>query len=338
MVEHYTQRAGIDTYVLYGEESSYAVAPTSYDKIFGIMQRFNASPRRNLIRVRGMKGKLPASNTEPTARDVQHILKGRFEGTASVEFQPITFDFLKYVMGSVSGSGTTVEPYQYPQAEATSDADKKKYLKLPSISLISNYRFGGSGDSADKAWKYLGGMINSFRLGCRLNEVASVTLDVPYGDMKPTTSLATPVALPDIEPYYFVGASIEVPSGNAITNPIQDFELTITNNVEIRYGQGSDTGKTGIIKERDISFTMTIDAENSTFMDYFTGGSDSLAEPTEIAEIVVKMNGDIYHSLIIHLLQCKIDEPTRDMSYPEVITEGLTVYPKVVYFEEIQSA
>lgn len=338
MVEHYTQRAGIDTYVLYGEESGYATDPASYNKLFGIIQRFGASPRRNLIRVRGMKGALPASNTEVTSRDPQHILKGRFEGTASVEFQPITFDFLKFVMGSVSGSGTALEPFQYPQATATTDADKKKYIKLPSLAIMSNYRFGGTGASADKAWKYLGGMVNSMRLGCRLNEVASVTLDIPYGDMKDTPTLATPVATPDIEPYYFAGASIEVPSGTAITNPIQDFELNVTNTIEIRYGLGSDTGKVGIAKERDISFTMTIDAENSTFMEYFMGGSGSLADPTTISEIKVTMIGDANHSLIIHLLQCKIDEPTREMTYPEVITEGLTVYPQVIYFEEVQSA
>jgi hypothetical protein len=249
---NYSVRAGVDTYVLYDEENSYRTAPSSFNKTLGIVTRFNAAPKRNLQKIRGMMGALPALNQTTTHRDPLHILRGKFDGTMSVDFIPLDFGFLEYVMGTSSGSGTSGSLYNYPQATASSDADKRKYLKIPSISFVTNYMFDGSVDSANKCWKYIGAGINDFTLEGSFGEVVTASISAPFSNMTGSSGVATPVAIGTNEPFNFTGVALQVPTGFGITNIFEDFSLKISNTVEILYGMGTDgdIGKQMIVKDR----------------------------------------------------------------------------------------
>ena len=337
---NYSVRAGVDTYVLYDEETSYGTAPSSFSKTLGIVTRFGATPKRNLQKIRGMMGVLPASNQTTTHRDPLHILRGKFEGTMTVDFIPLDFGILEYVMGTSSGSGTESSPYNYPQATATADADKRKYLKIPSISFVTNYMFDGSADSANKCWKYLGGGINDFTLEGSFGEVVTASISAPFSNMTGSSGVATPVAIGTNEPFNFTGVTLEIPTGSGITNIFEDFSLKISNTVEILYGMGTDgdIGKQMIVKDREVTLDVTLNAEGTKYIDYFMGGASTLSAPTEISSITLTLTGDTNKVLTAVLLRCKIDDPNRDNSYPNVVKEKFTIHPEVVYFTEQVSA
>lgn len=328
-------RAGIDTFTLYGEEAaSYGTKAADINKLFGNVTAFSANPSRNLIKLRGFKGVLPAANTTSTARDAHQILRGNFEGSGNVAFNPFNFRWMKVVLGTESGAGTGASKYNYPQATASSDADKKKYLRIPSLTISENNRYSGTSDNVDRAFAYLGSMVNSCTINGNVGEPVSVSLDYVFGDMSTSTTLETPVATPTNDVYHFVGTTLEIPTASAIDNIFESFSLTITNDVELLRGQGSDKAKQGIVKERNFEFSPTLTNEGVEFLKSFMGSATALAAPTEIASITLKMVSETNKNVNIVLLRCKIDNPTKSQDYPNVVKEGMTIHPQVIYVVE----
>jgi len=330
-----TIRTGIDQYVVFGEETTFATEPAALNKSFNFLQSFGSNLSRSLIKIKGISGNLPSANTELTSRDTQRIVRGKFEGSVNVSFNPVTFDFMKYVLGTVSGAGSVASPFNYPQATAATDSDKRNYLKIPSLSISTNYYFDGSGDAVDKVWKMLGWKVGSCTVSGSVGEPCTVALDGAFADLKGSTTLDDPIALPTEDPYHFIDASFEYPTGSPINNITESFELSVTNELELLWGMGSDIAKESKEKGRDFSLKLNMTREGTAFMDDFMGDATTLGIPTEIASITVKLQKDADRIINIICLQCKIGENPLQEDYPNVSKENIVITPKLVYITEV---
>jgi hypothetical protein len=156
-----------------------------------------------------LQGTLPALNTTKTARDAFNIVAGKSELTVDVEYQPQEFSFLKYVLGSTSTAATTV---YYPQQSATLEADKKKYLTVPSIAIMERFDFEGAGDSANTALKFLGLKVNTWSMAASIGEPVKCTANLMGSDIlfdQTTVSTNYPfTALSSNDIFHFVESEV----------------------------------------------------------------------------------------------------------------------------------
>lgn len=339
----YDVRAGVDTYCLYGEEeTAYNTESASIDSHFGIVQSVTPNIRNNLQRIRGMKGADPTTNTAQNPRDTVHLIPGKFEGTISSEFQPSNFRWLKYVLGSESGLGTAASNYAYPRATAGTAGEVLELLSLPSMSIATNFQFGGSSDNTSKAWKFLGCKVTSCTIRAAVGEPVSVSLEFQVGGLAASTTLETQVALDTNEVYYFTGANVEYPASSSVANIIEGFELTISNDIEQKHGCGTGvatrTAKTAKARTRDFSLRLNLTAEGTQFMDDFLGSATAIGTPVEIATVVLKFAGDTNHVCDITCRNVQIDEDNMPQTYPDIVPENITLIPKTVTVVEQVSA
>ena len=333
----YPTRGGIDSFGLYKAEDSYGADPgtwTANAAHFGMTQKITPSSKRTLNKVRGLSGTLPTVYTASTSRDAKQIFSGKFEVGCSVEFQPQTFAFMELVMGTVSGS----DPYYYPQATATTEADKKLYTTAKSFSIMTRFDFGGTTDSADKVWIYSGMIVNSFTLKAAMGEAVSCTLDCVGATMTAdVTTVATSypfTALSAADVYNFVHCDVEY-GGVSITNIIEGFDLTLGSTAEILYGLGAVTGKHGTIKARDVSLTVDLTFEGTQFLDDFMGEATTVAAaPVKIDTIELKLVKSASIDCTITLKNCKLSSPDTDMSYGEISKEKLNLEAEFMYVVE----
>lgn len=334
----FTARAGVDTYLLYGTETTYGTEASSLNLHFGIVQSVTPNFRNNIQRIRGMKGVDPTANTDANPRDAKHQVAGRFEGTVSSEFQPQHFKWLTLVLGSTSGTGTAGSPAIYPAATGSASA----YLDLPSATLSTNFEFGGSADAADKAWHILGCKVTSCTIRAAVGEPLSVSLEFQIGGLAGDATLVTQVALDAADVYYFVGANVEYPDGTDVPNIIEGFELTITNGLDPKHGCGtgsaSRTVKAIRATTRDFSLRLNLTAEGTQFMDDFMGGATALGDPTEVATVTLALTGDTDHTCDIVCYGCRIDEESMPQTYPDTVTENVTLIPNYVIATEVHTA
>lgn len=326
-------RAGIDSYLVYDEENTYKEELTSFTKTFGTLTSFDNNWNNNLNKIRGSTGGvLPSTNEETTSRDAQEILPGTADGSMSLSIEPREFRWLKYVMGSESGSGTSTDAYNYPQSSATTDADKIKYLDIPSIGLSLNNLYGGTGDSADSKVLVRGAKINTATISGSSGEEITASVDVVYSEAEPETGVNTGVALPSTSFYNFDDSEIEIPGGTSIANTIQDFEISIENGVSLRHGLRNRTAQDAVLGERNFSLTITVDHESNEFMkDAIQAQNDY--QPTVFSEVrIILDNGT--NTLTAHCINCKLGDSNISHSYPDIVTEPLNLEPELIWFEE----
>jgi len=335
----YEIRGGIDSFALYKAEAAYGTDPGTWTTgalHFGIETSIKPTPKRNLTKVRGMSGTLPAAQTAKTSRDAQQIFAGKYEVGIAIEFQPQTFDFMEFVFGSKSGS----DPYYYPQETASTESDKKKYTQAPSFSLMVRKDFGGSTDAQDKVWIHSGCIVNTMTLRAAMGEAVSVSLDaIGAVTTASVTSVATAfpyTACSSADVYNFSHASVTY-AGAPVTNIIEAFDFTIGNTAEILYGLGSYVGKTGVWKARDVSVTLDLTNEGTQFMDDFMGAATSVTDPVKISAIVLTLSKSASINMVITLTNLKIADDDAGLEYGEVVKEKITLEAEVAYCVENQA-
>lgn len=332
MTDDISVRSGIDSFLIYEEEATYKTKPASITKAFGLVTSFNPTVRRNVSRRKGTRNTLPAAATEASARDAFKLLKGLKEGEITIEAEPLDFNHLNLVMGSSSGSGTTVAPYWYPQESASTDADKLKYNRQPSFSISTNYHFDGSGDNASTAIDLLGNKVSNYTIRAQSGEPVTFTLATVFAGAT-KNALETGVALSSVDPYYFVEADLESPTGTSVSNIIDNFELQIATGTTLRHGLGSDEAQKATVGGRDFTLTVTMDAEGTEFWD------DVIASdvPT-IASMTFKFERSDGTYLECIMLDVKPDEESLQNTYPDPVQENITWIPRIVYFKEVDTA
>jgi hypothetical protein len=256
--------AGVDSYLLYGEESTLGTAGTP-NKHFGLVRSFNAEANNNTSYRRGFKGSASGG------RDVAKPVYGAVSHSLSVDLDVINWAFLEYVLGAVSGS----DPYTYTGSNTPASLTVAREIVNP----------GAASDDQDRQW--LGCLIDSATIRCTVGEPVTVSLSMIGANSTIDTTVVSNVALPSGDLYTFAGASIELPNGTSLPNIIDSVEITITNNAVLVPGLGSRLGKAGRHRARDYKLRFTVKYLDNDLITAVLGAvtPDDTTEPTEFATI-----------------------------------------------------
>lgn len=340
MTQHYTIRGGIDSTAVYKGEDIEGEGPdnwTSGATHFGLTQSITPTASRNLQRLRGLKGQLAESNDEATARDTQKTVAGKTDLSVSVEYQPQDFEFLEYVMGSVSETNGT---RYYPQESANDYSDKRKYDKLPSFSIAEKFQFDGDNDSENSVLEFLGLKVNTFEVSAAIGEPISISLDSMGTDFRIHQNETIETDFPDVplkseDVYHFVDSEVEI-GANPIENILEGFTLSIDNMTE-GLGDIRLYGNARVISlGRNIGVTIETNFENMTWVKNMMGASDGekLKKPSLIDTINIKLDRGTGENLTCVLKDLRMDDPLPSTSYGEVTKQSLNLIAKYAYFIE----
>ncbi len=171
-----------------------------------------------------------------------------------------------------------------------------------------------------------------------MGEPVVVTLELVGADVDQDTTLANPVALDTNDPYHFSGSAIEWPNASAISNIIDSFEVTITNNVEVLYGLGSYVGKNAKAKAREYSLRMSLKTYDNTFSDDFLGNATDVSAPTEVATVEFNLTGGTNHTADFLFTAVTLDEWSTPETLGEIVPEEMTGIAESLVVTEQQSA
>ena len=298
-------RAGVETFVLWGIESTFGTEAPTIDKNFGFLQTLTTNIRRNLLEYRAFKG------ADGGGRSPAAILPGKFDFTVTADFKPTDFAFLELALGSVSGVGSVGDPFIYTPVATQ-----------PSFTISDNYD-----TTVDSSRKMLGCKVNSCTIRSTIGEPASVTLDVLGGDLTKSASLTSTVNLPTVDPFNFDQGDIEIPDSTPIDNIIDSFELVITNNIELLHGVGNITAQNSLGKARDFKVNLTLKYFDDTLMELMMGNSSTVQSPSNIATLTLKLDNGVQF-VELKLTDLKIVNLDPSATVTEILTEGLTLTAK----------
>lgn len=259
--------AGQNTYLLYGEESTVGTTASSIASTFGLVKSFNPTINHNTIRQRGFAGSTSGG------REVAFQARGKQDVSLTVELEPQNFNWLKYVLGSSTGAGTSGSPYVYTVGNS-----------VTSLTVSNNL----DNVTTDRQEVYLGSYINSMSIKAAVGESLNCSLDLVSVDWNKSATLQTNVALSATSGFTFVGGSIEIPNASVIPNVIDSIDLTITGNAEIKHGVGSAVGKFGVVKGVDHQVKFTVAYVDDTILNLLKTGA-------EVATLGLKFTNGSYY-------------------------------------------
>lgn len=295
--------AGVDSYLLYAEETTYGTDPGSGYDTFGLVTSFKPTINNEVNKRRGFIG---SSNG---GRTVSNYVPGKLVVGATVDFDITHWAFLEFVMGTVAGS----DPYTYTTAST------------PGSMTIHHAIDNPGGSSTDMDMTLLGAVVDSCTIKCAVGEPVTCSLSLVGSNSPYDTSLPSNVAQTHTDVFNFSGASLEIPDSTALDNIIDSVEITIKNNFEVLYGLGSRLGQNARPKELEytIKFTMKY-LDNDTMLKLLgattptdTGG------PTENASLTLNfVNGT--RSAIFSFTTFVIDEGSISGELNQLIGEDIT--------------
>ena len=261
--------AGVHSYVLYGEETTYNTA-VSTDTHFGLITSFKSSINNNMSENRGFKG------TTTGGRDVVKFTAGKLEVGFNIDFKVHGWDFMEYVLGTMTGS----DPYTYTGADVPT-----------SITVSHNIDNPGAG-ATDCEEVFSGCMIETVTIKSSVGEPVTCTAEVKASKLIVDTTVSGAQALPDNDVYNFTGGSIEIPGSSTIDNIIDSVEISIKNNVDILYGVGSRLGQSGLPKERSYGIKITLKYLDNDLITKALGAvtPTDTGSPTENATVILNFD------------------------------------------------
>lgn len=335
MADHYTIRGGLDSTAVFKAEDVYNEGPANWTtgaQHFGIVQTVTPSLSRNLIKSRGLMGDLPDDNLTPTARDAHNIRAGKSELTVDVEYQPQHFEFLEYVLGSKSTAGNVT---QYPQEDASTNADKRKYLTVPSFAIAQRFDFGGTNDAASHVLEFLGLKVNTWNIQASIGDPISCSANMMGGHVKiKDTDIDTnyPLeALDSKDVWHFINSEIKI-GADAISNLIDGFQLTVTNNAQGLGDIRSYVNEAVVVMGRDFALTIDMNLENITYIKSLLG-DDTITHPGKIDTLTIELERDD-HTVHLILTDLKYGDGLPGTSYGEVSKNNLALEAKLLRVEE----
>ena len=338
MVEHYTIRGGIDSTAMYKEETEYAVVPTNFTsdvEHFGITQSITPTLSRSLVKIRGLTGELPDAFNKATSRDAQQILSGKSDLTISGEYQPQDFSFLKFVIGTMSDEGT--EGIYYPQKVATTYADKKKYIKLPSMSVMQRFNFNGSGPD-DAVLVFTGLKVDSWEITGAIGEPVSCNISLTGSNVKvDKTDIDTnyplqPLKADDV--YHFIDSDVKV-GATSIPNLLDGFTLSVNNNLQGLGDLRSYVNEAVVAMGRDWQITINQNLESMINIEQLIGGDGTkVGKQGVIDSITILLDKGDGKNLKCVLVNLKQSEGLPGTTYGDITKDNITLEAEYGYFIE----
>ena len=299
--------AGLDSYIVYGKETTYGTATGTIGSACAYTQSFNPTIKNNVKPFRGFV------STTSDGRAVDKYAAGQLEVSWDMDIIPNSFGFMEYVLGTSSYVGTT-ETTTYEAAQ-----------KPRSFTMSHNIQNA----STAREETYLGCVANSFSLKAAVGEAVSVSLSGLSSNVRYGATLDTNVAYSTDEVWTFQHGTLNVDGD--ITNIIDSVELTIENNWETKYGLGSRLVKTAVPKERDISLKFTVKYLNDDVYSKLLGAAKptSTGSPTAVSSTVLTFtNGN--KTLTITLSDGYLEDFSETANLNELIVEDFTLICKSV--------
>jgi len=251
-----------EEYLVYGEEASYAVAPGTVNKQLGIIQRVRERIDNKYARYKGI-----GAGLEDREINVAGLLDCGVSGT----FQVINATFFKYLLGSMSGSGTSGDPYSYTQSNTVN-----------SLTLEKGYDL-----STDESPRWLGSIFKRATIRCVLGKVVEV--DFEFQGKKPTNPHTfQTITVPSTQTYIFVNGTLEVPTATTLTE-IQEITIIVDLVTNLHGGIGDRTGSVKV-HGRKYTGSFKRNIVDRTSLEDAMGGADEIRSGTPAEVATLKLN------------------------------------------------
>lgn len=306
---------GVDSYALYGAESTYGTAVTT-DTWFGLTQSVQPRFNRNLKRIDAQAG------ANGGGQESAAYLSGILGGDLSVTFKPVTFDHLQYIMGARSGAGSGASPYSYTRTN-----------KPSSLTISANY----NNDTNDEELIFEGCTATRYQLRMGENEEPSCTMDFSFEDCNPDTTLATNQNLPSGDPYNFDGVTIEAPNGSAINNIGESVTISIERELRLRYGFSLTPQSYGYGR---ITYRINLRLKyiDKEWLEKFLGANTGFTTLDSYATLAVRATNGANKYVDFVFSNVYIPDYARGDDYGTDITEDVTLEAKSLVVGEQQTS
>lgn len=230
---------GINTYVVYAEDSAFGTAgtPTGGDYVDKVTS-FTGNIVNNMIRVQGIGD----------GRNATHAVNGVLDCNGNIAFQLTDPAFLQYCfIGILSGAGTVGDPYEITESDDIGYGSGQVNTLTLEVGSVSG--------SNDDIMTYDGVVVNNFTLTANQGEVVNCTADW-IGRTATSSTSAVTYAGPSNRPFTFVDGSVT--AGTDTVAKVTSFSLTIANNIFTYRSLGSRLINQPVAGIRRYDFTMTI--------------------------------------------------------------------------------
>lgn len=307
---------GYKTVVLYGDETAYGTSGAASTVIKGKLQTLTINKNNNLIRVAGLG----------EGRNETFVGYGNFEGTWSMEMEVAGFEFLKYGIGAIGGSGTTAAPY-YLEEKDFMDYTAGDTSGLKSFQMIVN-----SLDTTTHDKEQLDGCVmNTIGISLNVGETVKVTTE---GYFKTVTNATTTTAFTadTTKPWIFSQGNFKW-NGSAVAR-VTSATINITNNFDGNVGRqiGSrftEEAAPGLRKYDWVLVAKMTDTMATTLRDHFYGTANTpntgilSAEPTfyEIIFALSEGSATSNRNAGIYLSDCAINDISKPINIGDNIVE-----------------
>ena len=284
--------------IMYGKEDpaqAYGTAAT-VSNVFGRVTKFTPSAKNEFYKAWGVG----------EGRNLKDAAIGKYTLTGSVDYEVIDGSSLEYFFGSKTGTG----PWNLVEADV-----------LPSMT-VECAMTSGEGDLI--VGRYTGLFCKTLTLTATSGAKLTASMNwVAYDD---DTNKATKEAIPTVSmnPYVFEQGNVTV-GGNAIAR-VENFIITLENNVADDFGMGSRFTFKPQPGKREYTFTMKTKlfekTSNSYLKDIFYGASGTpmtgvaSSRPTAVA-IVLDFTQDANRYLRLTLNNCWLENDDFNVDSPE---------------------
>ena len=230
---------GHDSYVIYGEETSFGAGATpSGSNFVGLIQNFSMNAANNSIRTQGLG----------EGRNATNIVLGGFDVNGSIDFQVNDFTFMQYAIGTRAGAGSAADPYELQELE---NVGYSGATEIPTL----EFQIGSEGGSNDYTRTVTGVVINTLTLNANQGEVLNATCDWIGKTLSVGTSLTT--YTPGSEkPFVFQEGSVTV-NGDTVF-ACTAFSVTLNNNMQTFRALGDRDLQQPTTGLRTYDFNLTI--------------------------------------------------------------------------------
>ena len=241
--------------VQYGEESTYGTAVTA-DKALGYYTDFSPDLSADVEAYPDM-----SRIDKPSA-----VLKG-YEISLSTTVEPVNGDFLEYIFGYKSGSGTSADPYIFKFYDSGDSSVQVAAFNVDSLT-VEDIMYDDSGSTT--ATQYVGCKMNKVDFDFTKKEIVKATIGM---DAQTYTTGATPSTAVDVTGDPFVANSVTSTIGS-FSGEIDSFKLSIAREHE-KMPTMSHKYIAGLVsKPVKVTSSLSLTYDDDEFTDYIKSGSD----------------------------------------------------------------
>ena len=303
--------SGVDTYVLYGVQTSYTTSVTP-NKIFGgLVTSVSLETDRQYNERAGFVG-----TNDYDGRTTAKNLAGTVITSGTVEFDVQRWDWLEHVLlKDRTGSGTSGTPYIYTVGKTP------KFLTI--TEEISNA-------GTDSQRTFTGMVINSASIRCSVGEPVTASVSLLGGQVSKNTSITSKIAQHEDDVYNFSGGSINM--GGALDNIIDDVNIEINNNYNVIYGF-SEESKNAKPGKLNLTFRFTTKYLDDTVISQFLGG-DTVGDQTPV-DIILKFDKADDKYVEFTLKDAVIRRMGNNHNLNEFVVEETDVIAKRIEVKEV---